>query len=349
MNSLPISSTQTAIENCIKAQKKRVLRTGALLFCVMLLSAALSVRFGSASLAWTNIVPVLLGQDAESVTARIVLYSRLPRTLGCLCCGASLAVSGAVIQSVLENPLAAPNLIGINAGAGLAVALHGAFFSGAAALAPLSAFLGALAGAFTVLLIGESTGASRPTVILSGIAVSAAFSGLLDLALTLAPDALSAYADFRIGGFSGVTIRRIVPACIVSVVSLALVLSLTPQMDILSLGSVSAQSLGLRVRPVRILALSAAAALAGAAVSVSGLLGFVGLIVPHAARRAAWGESLPLICFSAFGGAAFVTLCDLFGRVAFAPYEVPAGVILSLLGGPFFLWLVLRGRRKYHA
>ena len=349
MNSLPISSMETEIENCVKAQKKRVFRTGALLFCVMLLSAALSVRFGSASLAWTNIVPVLLGQDAESVTARIVLYSRLPRTLGCLCCGASLAVSGAVIQSVLENPLAAPNLIGVNAGAGLAVALHGALVSGAAALAPLSAFLGALAGAFTVLLIGESTGASRLTVILSGIAVSAAFSGLLDLALTLAPDALSAYADFRIGGFSGVTIRRIVPACIVSVVSLALVLSLTPQMDILSLGSVSAQSLGLRVRPVRILALSAAAALAGAAVSVSGLLGFVGLIVPHAARRAAYGENFPLVLFSAFGGAAFVTLCDLFGRMAFAPYEVPAGVILSLLGGPFFLWLILRGRRERHA
>ena len=131
---------------------------------------------------WISIVSISrkisAGQDAESVTARIVLYSRLPRTLGCLCCGASLAVSGAVIQSVLENPLAAPNLIGINAGAGLAVALHGAFFSGAAALAPLSAFLGALAGAFTVLLIGESTGASRLTVILSGIAVAHFFKSL---------------------------------------------------------------------------------------------------------------------------------------------------------------------------
>ena len=295
MNSLPISSTETAIENCMKAQKRRVLRTGALLFCVMSLSAALSVRFGSVSLPWARIVPVLVGQDAESVTARIVLYSRLPRTLGCLCCGASLAASGAVIQSVMENPLAAPNLIGINAGAGLAVALHGAFFSGAAAFAPLSAFLGALAGAFTVLLIGESTGASRLTVILSGIAVSAAFSGLLDLTLTLLPDALSAYADFRIGGFSGVTMRRIIPACVVSSVSLALVLSLTPQMDILSLGADTAQSLGLRVRPVRFLLLASAAALAGAAVSVSGLLGFVGLIVPHAARRAARGESLPLV------------------------------------------------------
>ncbi|MBR0280922.1 MAG: iron ABC transporter permease [Oscillibacter sp.] len=349
MNGLPVSCTEKTIEDCIRKQKRRFFRTGAFLFCVMLLSAALSVRFGSAPLPWAKIAPVLLGRDAESVEARIILYSRLPRTLGCLCCGASLAASGAVIQSVLENPLAAPNLIGINAGAGLAVALNGALFPGAAALTPFAAFLGALAGAFTVLLIGESTGASRLTVILSGIAVSSAFSGLLDLTLTLAPDALSAYADFRIGGFSGVVMRRIIPACIVSALSLALVLSLTPQMDILSLGADYAQSLGLRVRPVRILLLSAAAALAGAAVSVSGLLGFVGLIVPHAARRAAHGESLPLILFSAFGGAAFVTLCDLFGRVAFAPYEVPAGVILSLLGGPFFLWLVLRRRRNDYA
>ena len=348
MNSLPISSTETAIENCIKAQKRRAFRIGALLFCVMLLSAALSICFGSVSLPWARIAPVLLGQDAASVEARIILYSRLPRTLGCLCCGAALAVSGAVIQSVLENPLAAPNLIGVNAGAGLAIALYSAFFPGTVVLAPLAAFLGALAGAFTVLLIGESTGASRLSVILSGIAVSAAFSGLLDLALTLAPDALSAYADFRIGGFSGVTMRRIMPAGLVTAVSLALALALTPQMDILSLGADCAQSLGLRVRPVRMFLLLLAAALAGAAVSVAGLLGFAGLIVPHAARRAAYGESLPLILFSAFGGAAFVTLCDLFGRMAFAPYEVPAGVILSLLGGPFFLWLILHRRWNMH-
>ena len=349
MNGLPVSSTEKAIERCIEEQRHRVFRTGAVLFCVMLLSAALSIRFGSVPLPWAKIAPVLLGRDAESVEARIILYSRLPRTLGCMCCGASLAAAGAVIQSVLENPLAAPNLIGINAGAGLAVALNGAFFPGAVAFTPLAAFLGALAGAFTVLLIGESTGASRLTVVLSGIAVSAAFSGLLDLTLTLAPDALSAYADFRIGGFSGVTMRRVFPACAVSAVSLLLVLSLTPQTDVLSLGSDAARALGLRVRLVRIVLLSSAAALAGAAVSVCGLLGFAGLIVPHAARRAAHGESLPLILFSATGGAAFVTLCDLFGRVAFAPYEIPAGVVLSLLGGPFFLRLVLRGRRSYHA
>ena len=318
-------------------------------FFAALLSAALSVRFGSVSLSWGQIAPVLLGRDAQSVEARILLYSRLPRTLACLSCGASLAVSGSVIQTVLENPLASPNLMGINAGAGLASALCGAWLPDAVLFKPFGAFLGALAAAALVLAIGERSGASRLSIILSGVAVSALFSGLLDLTLTLAPDALSAYADFRMGGFAGVATPRIFPASFVSAVALLLILALTPHMDILSLGAEYAQSLGLRVRPVRILALSAAAALSGAAVSVSGLLGFVGLMVPHAARRVTGGESLPFTLCSAFMGAAFVTLCDLFGRVAFAPYEIPAGVILSLLGGPFFLWLVLGRKRKQDA
>ena len=349
MNSSPVSSTETRIKSALERQFRKNVRICVCAFFAASLSAALSIRFGSVSLSWGQIAPVLLGQDAHSVEARIILYSRLPRTLACFCCGASLAVSGSVIQTVLENPLASPNLMGINAGAGLAAALCGAWIPDAALFKPLGAFLGALAAAMLVLAIGERTGASRLAIILSGVAVSALFSGLLDLTLTLAPDALSAYADFRMGGFSGVAMPRVLPACIVSAAALLLVLALTPHMDILRLGAEYAQSLGLRVRPTRILALSASAALAGAAVSVSGLLGFVGLMVPHAARRVTGGESLPLMLCSAFGGAAFVTLCDLFGRVAFAPYEVPAGVILSLLGGPFFLWLVLGKNRSYHA
>ena len=142
---------------------------------------------------------------------------------------------------------------------------------------------------------------------------------------------------------------RVLPACAVTAAATVLLLALTPQLDVLALGQETAQALGLRVRPVRFLLLTLAAALAGAAVSVCGLLGFVGLMVPHAMRRLSHGESFPLILFSALGGGAFVTLCDLLGRVLAAPYELPAGVILSLLGGPFFLWLILCRRRLLHA
>lgn len=337
MTSLPRSSMG-------RKQRNKQRRITALLVGVVLLSAAMSLCLGSVSVPLADVVSVLLGKQTGTVAARIVLYSRMPRTLGCLLTGAALAVAGAVIQSVLANPLAAPNVIGVNTGAGLAVTALSALVPGAAALAPVAAFVGALAGVLVVLLIGERTGASRLTLVLAGIAVSAVFSGAVDLIVTLEPDALSAYADFRIGGFSSVTMGKVGPAAGVIAAGLAGVLLLTPQMDLLALGADTARSLGLRVRPARVLLLTGAAALSGAAVSIAGLLGFVGLIVPHGARKAAGGESLPLVTLSALGGAAFVTLCDLLARTLFAPYELPVGVVLSFLGGPFFLWLILRQR-----
>ena len=167
--------------------------------------------------------------------------------------------------------------------------------------------------------------------------------------VTIVPDALNGVSDFRIGGFSSVTMAQLAPAAALIFVSLALVFSLSQQMDILALGSDSAHSLGLSVRPVRFLLLVLAAALSGASVSFSGLLSFVGLIVPHAMRRVVGEDSLPLLMSSALGGAFFVTLCDLLARVLFAPYELPVGVVLAFAGAPFFLWLLFRQKGGHHA
>ena len=137
---------------------------------------------------------------------------------------------------------------------------------------------------------------------------------------------------------------RIVPAFWVILPVLVLILSLAGEMDLLLLGTETAQSLGLRAKPLRLLLLLLAAALAGAAVSFSGLLGFVGLIVPHIMRRLVGEESFSLLLASALGGAALLTGCDLLARLLFAPYELPVGIVLSFAGGPFFLWLLLRQR-----
>lgn len=313
--------------------------------CALTLGAGLlSLWVGSVSLSPAQVLAALTGQDTGSVAARIVLYTRLPRTCAALLAGAALAVSGGVIQTVLSNPLASPGIIGVNSGAGLAVALVCAIAPLAQAWTPLVAFLGALAGILLVLGLAERTGASRITVVLAGVAVSNLFSAGIDAVVTLVPDALNGVSDFRIGGFSGVTMAQLAPAAGLILVSLALVLSLTQQLDILALGSDTAQSLGLSVRPVRFLLLVLAAALAGAAVSFSGLIGFVGLIVPHTMRRLVGEDSLPLLLSSALGGAFFVTLCDLLARVLFAPYELPVGIILAFAGAPFFLWLLFRQR-----
>ena len=313
------------------------------LCALAVLAALLSMCLGAAPVAPGEILPALLG-EGEGAAAQIVRYARLPRTCACLLAGSALAVSGAVIQGVLGNPLAAPNIIGVSSGAGLGAALCGALAPTLTAAVPLAAFAGALAGVLLVLFLAERTGASKLTLVLAGAAVSGMFSAGTDAVVTFVPDALAGYADFRVGGLANLAMARIAPAFWVILPAMLLVFSLAGELDVLLLGADAAQSLGLRVKPLRLGLLALAAALAGAAVSFSGLLGFVGLIVPHIMRRLVGEDSRPLLAGCALGGAALLTLCDLLARLLFAPYELPVGIVLSLAGGPFFIWLLLRQR-----
>lgn len=315
---------------------------GGLLAC-LLLAGVFSLALGPVALSPAEVLTALIGRG-DDTAFQIVRNFRLPRTLGCLLAGAALAVSGAIIQSVLANPLAAPNIIGVNSGAGLMVALCCALAPTAAAWVPVMAFVGALGGVLLVLSIARHTGASRLTLVLAGVAVSSVFSAGIDAILTFFPDALNGYSDFRIGGFSNLTMAKVVPAFWLILIALIAALSLSHEMDVLALGSDTAQSLGLPVKRYRLALLTIAAALAGAAVSFAGLLGFVGLIVPHMMRRLVGEESRPLLLTCALGGGALLTLCDTLARILFAPYELPVGIVLSLGGGPFFLWLLLRQR-----
>ena len=299
---------------------------------------------GSVKIAPFEVVKVLANWDTTSTAGRIVLYSRLPRTCAAILAGMALAVAGVVIQTVLNNPLASPSIIGVNSSAGFAVALVCAIVPTMQQYTPYVAFVGALVGVMFVMVLSQSTSAARITVVLAGVAISNLFSAGIDAVVTFAPDALSGVTDFRIGGFNGVTLEQLAPAARVILISLLIVLSLSQQLDILALGSDTAKSLGLSVKPVRFLFLVLAAALAGAAVSFSGLLGFIGLIVPHIMRRLVGEDSKALLAASALGGAFFVTICDLLARVLFAPFEIPVGIVLAFAGSPFFLWLLFKQR-----
>ena len=336
MKSWRISSTRKA-----RSKPAAVLL---ILFVLALTSALLSLGLGTVFISPADVLKALFTGERDLVTGQIFLYVRLPRTCGALLAGTALAVSGAVIQSVLANPLAAPNIIGVNAGAGFATALCCAIAPHALVLTPVAAFLGALAGVTLVLFIAERTGAARITLVLAGAAVSAMFSAGVDAVLTFFPNSLNGYSDFRIGGLSNLTMDRIIPAFWVVLAAFLALLSLSGEMDVLSPGLDTAQSLGLSARPLRMLLLALAAALAGAAVSFAGLLGFVGLLVPHMIRRLVVEDSLPLLLGCAMGGAALLTFCDLLARLIFAPYELPVGIVLSLTGGPFFIWLLLGQR-----
>jgi len=277
------------------------------------------------------------------MASNVILLARLPRTVGCILAGMALATSGVILQSVLINPMASPSVIGVNAGAGFFVALSGAVFTTMSpAKTSVFAFFGALTAVLFVLFIAEKTGASRMTLILAGMAVSSIFNAGTDAVITLVPDALIGYTSFRIGGLENLSMAKLYPAAGLIGISLAVLFSMAGELDILALGTDTAESLGMHVKAVRLLFLILAAALAGAAVSFAGSIGFLGLIVPHIIRRFAGTESRILLPASALGGAIFLSVCDLLARLLFAPFELPVGIVLAFLGGPFFLWLLFR-------
>ena len=280
----------------------------------------------------------------SSAGGRIFLYVRLPRTAASLICGAALAVSGAVIQGVLANRLASPSIIGVNSGAGLAVTLCTAAQIYGGWRLSLFSFFGAFATVMAVTLLARRIGASRGTLILLGVAVNSLLNALSDAVVTLIPEVGVISNDFKIGEFSSITYSRLMPAAAMIALSLIILFTLTNELDVLTLGEDNARALGMNTALMRTLFLMLAAVLAGCAVSLAGLLSFVGLIVPHAVRRLSGSKSSQLLPLSAIYGAAFVCLCDTAARTLFSPYEIPVGIIMAFLGAPFFIFILIKGK-----
>ena len=331
-------------KNCSTKHKGTILMIGAAAF--LLIAAVLNICLGAAGLSLRDLFSALFSGPGTSKAARILWYVRLPRTAACLLAGAGLAVSGVVIQKVLANNLASPGIIGINAGAGLAVAACCAGGVYAAWAIAGASFFGALTATFLVVTGAGTRKAARTAAVLGGVAVTACLNAVTETITTMVPDAALASVDFRVGGFSSVNHARLLPAAVLIAAGIAVICTLTNELDVLSLGDDTAHTLGLRVASMRNGMLVLAALLAGASVSFAGILGFVGLIVPHMARRIIGNDSGRLIPFCALLGGGFVTVCDLTSRLIFAPYELPTGILMSFLGGPFFIWLLLRRKEK---
>lgn len=316
-----------------------------LLLLLTLLSAALGVWAGASRVDLAASLGEVLSGRAQSPGARILLYVRLPRVCASLLSGAALAVAGLLIQAVLSNPLASPNVIGVNAGAGFFAFLFLALFPGSLGATAVGAFFGALIATLTVYAVAAAAGAGKLTIILAGVAVSSIFTAGLNAIKTFYPETLYNGSTFLIGGFAGVSMGDITPAWAGILLALLGAFLLPRQLDVLCLGEETARSLGQPVTLVRFAAILLACVLAGCAVSFSGLIGFVGLIVPHITRRLFGSAHRLLLPAACLLGACLVTLSDTLSRTLFAPYEVPVGILLSLVGGPFFLFLILRRRR----
>jgi len=315
-----------------------------LLAAVTLLLFLLNLAAGASDVSLTDVMRFLSGQPVPDTVRTVLLHIRLPRALSCVLCGGALAVSGLLLQAALGNSLASPSTIGVNAGAGFFALLAAALFPYNEPARAAGLLLGALLVAGAMYLVAKKASATRLTIVLAGVAVSSLFSAGMDAIVTIRPETLLDKAAFSIGGFSSVSLSRLPPALLYMLPGFLGAALLAPRLNILLLGDETAASLGLDVRRCRVLSLCCAAFLAAGAVSVCGLLGFVGLIVPHMLRAAE--KDVPgLVPLCGLGGAALVSLCDLIARTAFAPFELPVGILLSFLGAPFFLYLILHKKR----
>lgn len=310
----------------------------------LLISVGLGLFCGAASVTGEDILFLFRGEINR--TGRILLYVRIPRVAGAVIAGMGLAASGAVIQVILNNPLAGPNIIGVNSGAGFAVVLSSAVFPTSYMLLPFASFAGAFLTVLLVYYIGKKTGASKITLVLAGVAVNSFLNGATDAVYTFSEESLLASNAFKIGGLAGIHLNVLKISGIIVVVVVVLLLLFHNELEVFGLGEETAHTLGLPVGVYRFFFLLLAAVAAGAAVSFAGLLGFIGLLVPHMARRITGGESREYLLVSVFLGALLLTLCDTAARTMFAPYEIPVGILLSLLGAPFFLWLLFHYRGK---
>lgn len=330
----------------MKSMQKRFLLP--FLFLLLIGLGFCGLILGSARFSFEE-VRAALGSGGDPMIRLIVLQLRLPRVVGAMLAGCGLAVSGLLLQSATGNDLCSPNIIGVNSGAGLAVMVMLCLFPMAFAGLPLAAFAGALATTLLVLGISVSAGGhqSRSTVLLAGVAVSSMFSAGISFLSQLFPDALASYSAFSVGGFSGVKPADLTLPSLIILGGVAVAWILAPQLNLLCLGDEIAASLGVRVKALRLISLILASALCAAVVTYAGLLGFVGLIVPHLARRLVGHDLRILVPVSALTGANLVVLSDLAGRTLFSPAELPAGIFLAMLGAPFFLLILYQRRGRY--
>jgi iron complex transport system permease protein len=321
-----------------------------------LVVSAASLSIGAAAGSPLAILSALLrGEEIPSQDWVIVMEIRLPRLILGLVVGAALAVSGAVMQGLFRNPLADPGLVGVSAGAGLGAILAivlGGLLPVALGdligmwLVPFAAFLGGWGS--TLILYQVSTRAGRTsvaTMLLAGIALGALAGALSGILVYMANDQqLRDLTFWGMGSLAGATWAKLAVAAPLMIAGILAALFLARGLNALALGEAAAMHLGLPVQRVKRVAILSVAAATGAAVAASGGIGFVGIVVPHLLRLVSGPDHLRLLPNAALLGGAMLVAADVVARTVVAPAELPIGIVTAVIGGPFFLWILLRRR-----
>ncbi len=328
--------------------KSKTLFIYSMMITALAISALLSLSLGSADLSIGAIINGITGKAGFEYERAIMLYIRIPRLLAAITAGFGLSLSGVIIQSVMGNDLASPNTIGVSSGAGLMTVIFLSFCPALSHLLPIAAFAGAFASSLLIMLISRATGGGKATLILAGIALTSLLGAGISFVSSLDTDVLASYSAFSIGGFSGVTVKKLITPVVLIFACLLVSVSISGRMSALSLGDEAALGLGIKPGALRALSLALAAMSAAAVVSFAGLLGFVGLIVPHMVRKIVGQRLIKQLTLAPLLGATLVTLSDLLGRVIFAPSEISVGIIMAFIGSPFFFILLIK-RRGHNA
>lgn len=331
--------------------------TAALLVALVLTCIA-SITSGQYALSPMDLVGVLLrgvGIDTAwaptDATDYGVIYNlRLPRLVLGLLVGAALAVSGVLMQAIFGNPLADAGVVGVSSGAALGAAASITLGLAAFGLwtTPVFAFLGGLAAVLAVYFISRSGGRTEVvTLLLTGIAINAiAGAGMAFLTFLGTTSTREQIVFWQLGSLNGALWSNAALVAPLVAVGVVVALIVSPQLDLFALGERTARHLGVNVEALRMVVIVTVAILVCAAVAFAGIIGFAGLVVPHLMRMLIGPAHLPLVVSSALGGALLIAVADLVARTAVPLADLPIGMITSLVGGPFFLWLLVRTRRR---
>ncbi|MBD2344538.1 FecCD family ABC transporter permease [Anabaena subtropica] len=316
---------------------------------IIVLVMVINLGRGEYPIAPLDIIKTVLGVNTGNPDHAFVIHNlRLPRTLVAFMVGVAFAISGTIFQGLTRNPLADPGIIGINAGASLAAVTVIVLFPSAPIYAlPLSAFAGALVMAALIYSLAWNQGSSPILLILMGVGLSAIASAFTSLLITFGEIySVSDALVWLAGSVYGRTWEQVFSFLPWLIIFVPIALTQARHLNALNLGDDIARGLGSRVERQRALLVLVGVALAGAGVATAGMIGFVGLIAPHLGRQLVGTNHQGLIPTSALLGGVIVVAADLLGRTLFAPIEIPCGVVTAAIGAPYFLYLLIRNRKK---
>lgn len=342
------NSSETVIENNDKKRKsnKNIAAAGSFMVIILMLLVLffISANIGSLKVSFSELVKGLFVEWDNDVAT--IYDLRFPRIIISMLAGAAVAVSGVLFQAVLKNPLADPGIIGISSGAGFAAVIITAFAPSLFYFTPLFAFAGGIMAFFIVYSLSWKGGLSPLRIILVGVAVNAMFTGLASAFNSMNGGNMTGVASIVNGNITMKTwddVHTLLPYVIIG---LLLAVVFAGICNVLSLEDKTARSIGVNVNSMRIVISVIAVLLASISTAVAGAISFLGLIVPHIGRLLVGSDHKKLIPFSALLGAFTYLLADTLGRTIAMPYEIPAAIIMSVIGGPFFI-ILLRRSDKY--